>query len=61
MRPTDDTVPQTGPGIPDTPGERRLSPDDLTASEADRRAEALIRRGWAGACGHADDTEAHPS
>jgi len=56
-RPLNDTVAQTGPGIP----------DDATATGAldeevpdlDAQAEALRRRGWLRRA--EDETEAHPS
>ena len=60
--PLNDTVAEPGPGIADdAAGDGHLAPEDLQAAEADRWAERLRQRGWTGACGHADDTEGHPS
>ena len=61
-RPLNETVAETGPGIPDEAvmaGE--LDPADLGA-DADRQVEALREKGWTGERrGDADDSEAHPS
>jgi len=61
-RPLDETIAETGPGIPDDPvGPGELGPGDLGAN-ADRQVEALRRKGWTGErrAGE-DDSEAHPS
>jgi hypothetical protein len=60
-RPLTETIAETGPGLPDeaaAPGELRS--EDI-GRDIEAQAERLRQRGWTGACGHADDTEAHPS
>ena len=45
-RPLNETIAETGPGIPDDAvGEGQLGPADI-APEADRTVEALRRKGW---------------
>lgn len=57
-----DTLAETGPGLADEAvGKGQLWFDEIGPAETERQIEALRRRGWAGACGHADDSEAHPS
>ena len=68
-RSLDDTVAETGPGIPDdavTPGE--LGPTDLDTDAVDASARALADRGWAPADPDAAsqdeaeaESEAHPT
>lgn len=68
-RPLNDTVAETGPGIPDdavTP--RELGPTDLDAGAVAASAEALAARGWAPADPDAvsqdaaeAESEAHPT
>ena len=60
----DDTMAETGPGIPDeavTPGE--LGPTDLSLAAAERAAAKLREDGWVGegAEGAEAETQAHPS
>ena len=68
-RPLDDTVAETGPGIPDdavTPGE--LGPTDLDTDAVAASAKALAAKGWAPADPDAvsqdeaeAESEAHPT
>jgi hypothetical protein len=45
-RPLDETIAETGPGIPDDAvGDGELDPGDIGA-DAERQADALKRRGW---------------
>lgn len=58
-RPLNDTIAETGPGIPDDAvGPDQLSPADLQA-ESDDQIEALRRKGWVK--GGEDESEAQPS
>lgn len=60
-RPLDETIAETGPGLADEAvAEGQLRPGELDA-QVEAQARALRAKGWTGACGHADDTEAHPS
>jgi hypothetical protein len=59
-RPLDDTIAETGPGIPDDPvGPGELRPGDLGVN-ADAQVEALRAKGWTGERSE-DEAEAHPS
>lgn len=61
-RPLDDTVAETGPGIPDDAlADGQLAPGELGV-DADAQAEALRRSGWTGeAPADPNEPEAHPS
>ena len=59
--PLDDPVAEAGSGMARDsrgPGEPVF---EGFAGDTDAKVEALRRRGWTGACGQADDSEAHPS
>ena len=68
-RPLDDTLAETGPGVPDdavTPGE--LGPTDLDTAAVEASAKALADKGWAPADPDAAsqdeaeaESEAHPT
>lgn len=58
-RPLNDTVAETGPGIPDDAVlEGQVGPGEL-AEGADAAVERLKQAGWTGEA--VDDSEAHPS
>lgn len=61
-RPLNDTIAETGPGIPDDAvADGELGPGDVNAADAERQAQALRESGWAGPSDSADEPEAHPS
>jgi hypothetical protein len=60
-RPLDETIAETGPGLPDdSVGKGQLPPGELGAG-ADEKAEALRRKGWVDGYDHSNDPEGHPS
>jgi hypothetical protein len=61
-RPLNDTIAETGPGIPDDAvADGELGPGDVNPAEAERQAQALRERGWTGSGDNAAEPEAHPS
>lgn len=60
-RPLNDTIAETGPGIPDDAvADGELNPAELS-QDIEAGAEALRRRGWASRSPAQQDGEGHPS
>ena len=60
-RPLDETIAETGPGVPDDAvAEGQLQPGELGA-DAEAQAKALKDKGWVDGYDHSNDPEGHPS
>ena len=60
-RALEETIAETGPGLPDDAvGEGQLPPGELGA-DADSRAQKLREKGWVDGYDHSEDPAGHPS
>jgi hypothetical protein len=60
-RPLDDTIAETGTGLPDDAvGEGETPPGELGAG-AEAEVRALKEKGWVDGYDHSNDPEGHPS